>query len=353
MEITMKMDMILTDTIDLPWANSFPGLSFRRFRGESDYPKMLRLIQGSKDADGIERSDTLEEIVHNYSHLVNCDPYQDMLFAEVDGQEVGYTRAWWNQNLEGEWFGFHLAFLLPAWRGKGIGSAFLRHNEMRLREIADRSTEDGLLRLESRRYFEVFCSDSEASKESLLLENGYTPIRHFFEMVRPSLKDIPEAHLPLGLEVRPVQAEHLPAIWDAMQEAFRDHWNYVPPAEEDYLNWLDNPIHDPSLWKVAWDGDLVAGMVLSFINHDENREYNRKRGYTEDISVRRPWRKRGLARSLIVQSLQEIKQRGMSEAALGVDANNLTGALRLYESVGFQVTRRSSAYRKPMLSVSD
>jgi mycothiol synthase len=353
MEFTMEIDMITTVTIDRLEKNGFSGLSFRRFQGETDYPKMLASIQGSKEADGIERSDTLEDIVHNYSHLVNCDPYQDMLFAEVDGQVVGYTRAWWNQNLDGEWFGFHLAFLLPAWRGKGVGSAFLRHNEKRLQDIADKLTKDGLLSSDDPCYFEVFCSDTEVAKEDLLTRNGYAPVRHFFEMVRTSLEDIPEAPMPVGLEVRPVQYEHLPAIWAAMQEAFRDHWNYVPPGEEDYLHWLENPIHDHSLWKVAWDGEQVAGMVLSFINQDENREYNRKRGYTEEISVRRPWRKRGLARSLIVQSLQAIKERGMTEAALGVDANNLTGALRLYESVGFQVTRRSSAYRKPLMKLDE
>jgi len=345
----MEINLVTTGIIQMPWAVKFPGLVLRRFQGESDYPKMLATIQGSKEADGIERSDTLEDIVHNYAHLVNCDPYQDMLLAEVDGQVVGYTRAWWNQNLNGEWFGYHLAFLLPVWRGKGIGSAFLMHNEARLQEVADQLTQDGFIHPEAPRYFEVFASDTEVSKENLLLKNGYAPIRHFFEMIRLDLEDIPEAPMPAGLEVRPVCPEHLPKIWDAMQEAFRDHWNYTPPAEEDYLNWVDNPIQDRSLWKVAWDGDQVVGMVLSFINQDENREYNRKRGYTEEISVRRPWRKRGLARSLIVQSFHEIKKRGMTEAALGVDANNLSGALRLYESVGFQVTRRSSAYRKPLL----
>ena len=353
MEFSMEIDMIKTNIFDLPMEGDFPGLSFRRFRGESDYPKILATIQGSKEADGIERSDTLEEIIHNYSHLVNCDPYQDMLFAEVDEQVVGYTRVWWNQNLDGEWFGFHLAFLLPAWRGKGIGSVFLRHNEKRLQEIAEGLANSGLLSLDAPRYYEVFSSDTEVEKEGFLKKNGYTPIRYFFEMVRPSLEDIPAAPMPPGLEVRPVQPEHLPEIWAAMQEAFRDHWNYVPPAEEDYLNWLENPIHDRSLWKVAWDGDRVAGMVLSFINNDENREYNRKRGYTEDISVCRPWRKQGLARSLIVQSLEAVKERGMTEAALGVDANNLTGALRLYESVGFQVTRRSSAFRKPLIGLDE
>jgi mycothiol synthase len=347
MELMMEIEPLQTDTIDLPGVPEIPALHFRRFRGESDYPNILASINGSKAADGTERADTLEEVAHNYSHLVNCDPYRDMLFAEVDGKVAGYSRVWWNLNSEGDWLGGHLVFLLPAWRGKGIGTTFLRHNEKRLREIAADLSAAGDLPAETPRYFEVFCFESEVSKEALLSANGYRAVRYSFTMVRPDLDEIPIAPMPEGLEVRPVEPEHLPLIWAAMVEAFRDHWNYVPPAEEDYQNWLNNPIHDRSLWKVAWDGNQVAGMVLSFINHEENREYNRKRGYTEEISVRRPWRKRGLARSLIVQSLHEIKQRGMTEAALGVDAENLTGALRLYESVGYKVTLRSMLLRKP------
>ncbi len=90
-------------------------------------------------------------------------------------------------------------------------------------------------------------------------------------------------------------------------------------------------------------------MVLSYIDDRENLAYNRKRGWTEDISVRRPWRRRGLARALLVQSLHAVRQRGMQEAALGVDTQNQTGALNLYESVGFRAVKRWTTYRKPML----
>jgi mycothiol synthase len=343
----MEIETLPTDTIDLVSSRQIPGVSFRRFQGESDYANILTIINGSKAADGIERADTLEEIAHVYSHLVNCDPYRDMLFAEVDGTGVGYSRLWWNRNDKGEWIGFHLAFLLPDWRGKGVGSTFIRHNETRLREIAENQIKAGVLGPDIERYFEVFSETVEESKQALLRKRAYEPVRYFFLMVRPNLEEIPEAPMPEGLEVRAVQPEHFPQIWAAMQEAFMDHWNYVPPAEEDYHNWATNPINDPSLWKVAWDGDQVAGMVLSFINQVENQEYNRKRGYTEEISVRRPWRKRGLASSLIVQSLHTLKERGMLEAALNVDAENLTGALRLYESKGYRVNRRSMLFRKP------
>lgn len=104
----------------------------------------------------------------------------------------------------------------------------------------------------------------------------------------------------------------------------------------------------PHLWQVAWAGDEVAGMVLNFIDEAENTEYGRQRGYTETICVRRPWRRLGLARALIARSFQVLKDQGMTEAALGVDAENISGALRLYQSMGFQVVKQHTAYRKPL-----
>jgi ribosomal protein S18 acetylase RimI-like enzyme len=183
---------------------------------------------------------------------------------------------------------------------------------------------------------------------ALLVGEGYTPIRHFYNMVRPDLEDIPEAPMPEGLEVRPVELDHVEAICDASKEAFRDHWGYSEDIEPTVQEWLDDPLTDLSLWRVAWDGDQVAGMVLSYIDSNENAEYNRMRGWTENICVRRPWRRKGLARALIVRALEAVKERGMSEAALGVDTDNTSGALRLYESVGFRPVKRFSAYQKSL-----
>ncbi len=185
----------------------------------------------------------------------------------------------------------------------------------------------------------------------LLVNEGYHEHVYFAEMVRPNLEDIPDAPLPDGLEVRPVEDAHLRAIWEADQEAFRDHWGYFAPVnpEASFQRWLDNPVtNQRHLWKIAWDGDQVAGQVRSFINVAENEQYDRLRGHTEFISVRRQWRRRGLARALIVQSLHELKAHGMKEAALGVHTENPNGAYTLYQSVGFEVDRRSIIYQKPM-----
>ena len=335
----VKTDLEITGKIRLPWAPDITGLSFRGFQGESDFPKMAAVINGSKEVDGLERADSAEDIAHNYKHLFNCDPYQDMLFAEMVGEVIGYSRVTWKEELDGKRLYVHFGFLLPEWRRRGIGRLMLRYNQQRLRRIA------AVHPNHIPRYFESFAADSEVSATALLLREGYSAVRHNFEMLRPTLDDIPEAPMPPGLEVRPVQMDHLQTIRDASVEAFRDHWGYSADEEPPVEQIIGDRLFDPSLWRVAWDGEQVAGMVLSFIDHQQNAEYNRKRGWTENICVRRPWRKRGLARSLIVQSLWAIKERGMTEAALGVDTENLSGALRLYESVGFRPVKRWTTYR--------
>jgi mycothiol synthase len=344
----MDTRQIIENVISATETKKIQGLIFRGFAGETDYANILAIIDGSKQLDNIKRSDTLEDVKRNYAHLHNCDPYQDMLFAEVDGQAIGYTRVWWEITADGEWHGFSLAFLLPEWRHKGIGTQFLYFTEERLREISENLLKSGQLTSGAPRFYSVFVTETETGKEALLQHAGYAPIRYFFSMVRPDLENIPDLPLPSGLEVRPVQPEHRRQIWDASQEAFRDHWGYIPEPDEEYEKLLADPNVDPSLWQVAWDGEEVAGMVQNFILKEENQEYNRKRGYTEGICTRRPWRKRGLARALIARSLSMLKELGMEEAALGVDAENISGALRLYESMGYRMDRRHANYRKSL-----
>ena len=133
-------------------------------------------------------------------------------------------------------------------------------------------------------------------------------------------------------------------------EAFRDHWGFVPPEETNYQEWISSPVFDPQLWMVGWDAATgqIAGSIQNFVNRAENEARGRQRGYTEGIFVRRPWRKRGLARALLTRSLQMWKDLGYTEAALGVDAQNTSGALNLYQSVGFRVYRRETTYRKEL-----
>ena len=128
------------DRILLPEAPDIPGLAFRHFRGESDYPRMVAAITASTEADKNERADTVEDIGNAYSHLTNCDPYQDMIFPEVNGEVIGYSRGWWQEEPnDGPYLYTLVGFLVPRWRRRGIGRVMLHWMENRLRTIVRKS----------------------------------------------------------------------------------------------------------------------------------------------------------------------------------------------------------------------
>ncbi|HSJ56734.1 MAG TPA: GNAT family N-acetyltransferase, partial [Anaerolineae bacterium] len=333
----------------LPTAQPANRPVFRPFAGEPDFALMVAIINGSKEADGLEWATTVEDVARNYQHLVKSDPDRDVTFVEVNGQAVGYTRVWWMEEADGKRLYCHFAHLRPEWRRDGLRRSMLLRSEARLREIAADHPDDGM------GFFQAGASDGETHWHALLRDESYEPVRYGLSMVRASLEDVTDEYvarypLPEGVEVRPVRPEQVRQIWEASQEAFRDHWGFSEDdwSWEQHLAWQESPTYNPALWQVAWEGDEVAGMVQNFIDAAENKEYERRRGYTEGICVRRPWRRRGLARALIARSFQVVKEQGMAEASLGVDAENLSGALHLYKSMGFREVKRFTTYRKPL-----
>jgi GNAT superfamily N-acetyltransferase len=272
----------------------------------------------------------MADLARAFVHLTNCDPQRDVIVAEIKGEVTGFGQTTWYQQADAQLY-HHWGFVTPGWRGHGVGSAILGWLEDRQRAIAATHPQDGP------RFHQAEVFDSEKARTALLERYDYPVARRWYQMTRPLDGDIPDAPLPDGLEVRPVTPDHYRQIWDADVEAFRDHWGYAEPKEEDYRSWLEDPVlMQPELWQVAWEGDRIAGQVRTFINHGENAQQGRLRGYTEEISVRRPWRRRGLATALITRSLRILKEQGMTEAALGVEAENISGALRLDERCGFR-----------------
>lgn len=332
----------MNDAITIPNAPSISGLTFRRFRGEEDYPHMAALIAACKIADGVERSTNVDDIARTYRHLENCDPQTDMLFAEMNGQVIAYGRLWWADQADDTILYMPFGFLHPDWRGKGIGTAMWAAGENRARQIAAGHSKA------VPKFFQAEPFETEKALVTLLESRGYQPARYETHMLRDLSEPFPEAPMPPGLEVRLVRPEDVRPIFDGSNEAFRDHWGARDESEEQYQASLEDPNFRPELWKVAWDGNQMAGVVHNFVDEKENTEYQRKRGYTEGICVRRPWRKLGLARSLLVQSMKMFKEMGMTETALSVDSQNLSGAFRLYEGVGYRKVRQQTIYRKPM-----
>jgi len=322
---------------------TLPGVGFRAFRGSSDYPELARIITTHSKGEGDDRVETAEGIASGYEHLENCDPARDIVVVEVDGTAVGYTRVFWEQEADGPRVYRMFCFLDPVYCGRGIGTALVEWDMCRLREIAAEHDDA------PEKLFETWLNDKNIGAAALIRGAGFEPITYSATMVRPTVDDLPDHRLPDGLEIRPVREEDLRTIWEADVEAFRDHWGFSEQSEKSYQRFLTFPYNDPTLWKIAWDDEGVAGQVKSFIDTAQNEEFDRKRGWTEAISTSRPWRRRGVAKALIVESIRELAARGMTEVALGVHTENPNGAYDLYSGLGYEVVGTWTTYRKPLV----
>lgn len=178
---------------------------------------------------------------------------------------------------------------------------------------------------------------------------GFKLTRHSFIMHRLMEAAPPKPEWPVGITLRPFDPERdTAAVYRANDEAFSDHFGHVKQTFEQgfplFKHWLEEPNFDASLWFVAMDGEEVAGVSLCRVNEQEEPPI----GWVGDLSVRRPWRKRGLGMALLLHSFGEFYRRGYRKVGLGVDASNLTGALRLYERAGMYVSQQYDRYEKEL-----
>jgi mycothiol synthase len=330
-------------TVEVAGAPPIPGLRFRRFR-EDDLPALAGLLAAVEIAD--ETYEILGEaaLANELANLADFDPTRDVLLAEVDGRLV--AGSWQVRRIrDGEREFTSNGWVHPGWRRRGLGRAMLRFAEAQLRDRAAAEDAAGETRAA---HLGSWSLDRAVGAVALLASEGYRPVRWFLEMIRPLDEEIPDRRLPDGIELRPVTDDLARSVLAADGEAFQDHWGAHETTEEDVRRVLGDPDNDLSLWIAAWEGDEVVGSVINRIYPTDNAASGIRRGWLDRVSVRRPWRRQGVASALIVASLRELSARGMEIATLGVDSDNPTGAVGVYERLGFRPDKRSAAYRKPL-----
>jgi mycothiol synthase len=173
---------------------------------------------------------------------------------------------------------------------------------------------------------------------------GYRLIRHSYRMRIDFDDDPPQPEWPEGISVRTGTADDAKTVYEIQHETFEDSWEFNPDPYGEWTHWMTSyEGFDPSLWFIAEADREVAGVSLCRVHEaDENL------GWVRVLGVRRPWRRRGLGRALLLHSFHEFRRRGISSVGLGVDAESLTGANLLYENAGMRVVRQSNIYEKSL-----
>jgi mycothiol synthase len=325
------------------------NLAVRNYRGEEDIAALAALFGAAAEVDGPHYGGS-ENDTRQTMTAPRTFPQQNVFLFEADGRLVGYGRVQLDEGPKESVFVLR-GMVHPKWRRQGIGTRLMERLEQRVQERLDEATNERVLA-------SVWCNLEHQDRRALFQKMGYSAVRYFFEMERLLRKsgipvELPEPVYPPGIMVQSMaERPDLQAVWKTCDEAFRDHWGHTESRLEDWEHWTATPDHRPELWLVARDSkeDTAVGVCLNGIDPDYNARLGRQEGWIHTLAVRRPFRGQGLGRALLLAGMHLLQQEGMHWAKLRVDSENLSGALRLYESVGFQSVLKSAAFRKVVRS---
>jgi mycothiol synthase len=236
------------------------------------------------------------------------------------------------------WGGVH-----PDWRHRGLGGRLLDW------------AEDAAVRLHQEHFPGRPLSLSGSSLQhnpdaaALYAAHGYQPARWFQVMSRDLKAPLADAPLAPDVRVVPFSPEVAEDARCIRNEAFADHWGSTKTSAEAWAHHLTSGTLRFGFSFVAYAGSEPAGFVLS----EEYEGYNEQIGgrdlFIGLVGTRRVARGRGIASALLTRALAEAREAGFSSGSLVVDADSPTGAVGLYERVGFTVKHTSVTQAKTLL----
>ena len=225
--------------------------------------------------------------------------------------------------------------VLPAARGRGIGRELLRRQLARAGEL-HRERHPGLPG-----QFCVSVYPHVESRLGLARAAGFEPVRWWYDMERDLAAPLtPVPAVPAGLRLVPYERERDEAVRQAHCEAFDGHWGSTAPDATRWGHWYTGAhafVPEHSL--LVLDGKEVAGYLLTYYYTADTEATGVKEAWVGQLGVRPRWRHRGLGLLLLGSALSVYRDAGYARSGLNVDTDNSTGALGLYERLGYVVTR--------------
>ncbi|HYO48704.1 MAG TPA: GNAT family N-acetyltransferase [Chloroflexia bacterium] len=228
----------------------------------------------------------------------------------------------------------------PSIQGQGLERVIAR----RLVEIAREYEADPDFPRMEKVWVKAYTREELVPVCELWSEAGMKEVRHFWVMARPLDEPVDEPQLIEGVNIRnynrPEDNERAKA---AFENSFSDHWDHHPITQEDWDYWTNTPNMRPDLSllaEVEGEPESIVGFCIITIFDEENRLKRVREGWIELLGTTGDWRRKGLGRALLLHGLHSLRSAGMDTALLGVDSQSLTGANRLYESVGFRLRSR-------------
>ena len=296
----------------------------------SSLPDTL-LVRPAREEDAEAVSELMaaaDVVVHGWSDATadevrdwwrRNDPAENSWLVMEGGRPIAYG-DFFEHGDRGELDGY----VHPDRKGEGLGSWLVTHAEERARGAG-------------KRRLQTWCLADDADARRLFEGRGFAEVRRYYRMLIELDGPPPLPEWPDGMRVATFREEDARAFYDTITDAFAEEWNHVSDPFEQWREFrIHAPNFDPTLWFLVWDGAQVAAVL-----RDERRG---ETGWVGAIGVRKRWRKRGLGLALLHHAFGDWYRRGVTTVGLGVDAQNPTGATRLYERAGMHAAYEAVAF---------
>ncbi len=320
-------------------------LALRYYQGERDLEAIAELFQACEIVDRLDEWLSISDLRQDLN-APDLDKERDIrLWQDEDGRVIGFGKLSIKESVDG-----YLSFRVhPSLRGEGIEQEIISWGEKRMQEVAKDTSASVKLRSGSR--------DTQIERMELLESYGFTPKRYFLNMERSLAESFPKPELPVGFTLQSHsypefssklgQRRFLEALVEMYNQTFIDHWNFHELTVDLLENKMSSPDYRQDLNLVALTADgTFAAFCICFILAQNNQRKGTREGRIADLGTRRGFRKRGLGKAMLLSGMERLRDVGMDKVLLGVDAENPSGANRLYESVGFRKVHTNIVYSK-------
>ena len=292
----------------------------------------------SRDIQGVDDTD-LDEWMNDWtSPGVNAEEMARVV-EDDQGQIIGYMDVW--DATEPHVVKYLWGVLHPNYWDEQLYNQMLSWAEKHARERIKLAPKD------SRVVMDQSTLSNDLRRKKVLETYGFDLIRHFFTMVI-DFEDAPVGPvIPQGLTIVPINIEtELKSAAIVIEEGFKDHWGHVDNSIDEIMKQWQHILKtdkdfDPNLMFLAKDEDQIAGVCRCSdkVVEDPNM------GWVNQLCVLKSWRRRGLGKALLQTAFKEFYLRGKKRVGLGVDANSLTNATKLYENAGMHKTKQYDTYQ--------
>ena len=172
--------------------------------------------------------------------------------------------------------------------------------------------------------------------------NNWTLVEDTFYMNRESTSEIPDATLPDGYSLHPLLENADDSLYACHYAAFttsdaREFYGLTENEKRQHFDKLydrSQSINAEASFVLKKD-DEIASMLLVISRDDEE--------YISVVAVHPNYRGKGLAKALLKEGIQRVREQGVINISIGVDVVN-TPAVSLYRKFGFEVMSRLSFY---------